>query len=482
MRRFLRWSAGILAGIVLVAAVLYLFGLRLVPYGGGFPRLEFTGSASQRDARVDEHRAAQRASASGTVAPPVEAPAPAPASTAAVPSSDPVTSTASSLAASASWPAFRGVRRDGRYDGPIRTEWPAGGLTPLWKQPIGGGHASFAIAGGRAFTIEQRRNQEVVAAYDVMTGRELWTHAWNARFSETLGGEGPRTTPTWHDGVVYALGGEGELRALHEATGKQIWRVNILDAARADNLQWGMSASPLVVGDTIIVLPGGSHGKSVVAYDRRTGEPRWSVLDDTQAYTSPMIATLAGAPQLLVVSASRLMGLQPDTGALLWSQPWQTMQGINAAQPVVLPDDRVFYSSGYSVGAAVFGIQKSGGGFTAAPLWRSPRMKNRFASSVYHDGHIYGFDEGIFACIDAETGEQKWKGGRYGYGQVILAGDRLIVLSEDGELVLLRATPERHDELSSFPAISGKTWNPPAAADGILLVRNASQMAAFRIN
>jgi outer membrane protein assembly factor BamB len=192
-----------------------------------------------------------------------------------------------------------------------------------------------------------------------------------------------------------------------------------------------------------------------------------------------MLATIAGAKQLLVASASRVMGLQPDSGALLWSHPWQTMQGINAAQPIVLPDDRVFYSSGYSVGAAVFNIEKTATGFTATPVWRSTRMKNRFASSVYHDGYIYGFDEGIFACIDAATGEQRWKGGRYGYGQVILAGDRLIVLSEEGELVLLRATPERHDELATFAAISGKTWNPPALANGILLVRNASEMAAF---
>jgi outer membrane protein assembly factor BamB len=174
------------------------------------------------------------------------------------------------------------------------------------------------------------------------------------------------------------------------------------------------------------------------------------------------------------------MGLTPDRGNLLWAYPWETMSDINAAQPIVLPDDRVYVSSGYGVGAAMFQVTKGDDGtFTVRELWRNTRMKNRFASAVLVNGHIYGFDESIFACIDAATGDQKWKGGRYGYGQVLAVDDHLIVLSEEGELALLRATPERHDELARFPAISGKTWNHPALADGILLVRNASEMAAF---
>ncbi len=180
----------------------------------------------------------------------------------------------------------------------------------MWKKPIGGGRASFAVADGRAFTIEQRRQQEVVAAYDVMTGRELWTSAWQARFSQWMGGgEGPRATPAWADGFVFALGARGELRCLDAATGRLVWRTNILADAGAKNLRWGMAASPLIAGDAVIVLPGGSAGRSVAAYDRRTGKRLWTALDDPQAYVSPMQVTLLGVPQFLVVSARRLVGL-----------------------------------------------------------------------------------------------------------------------------------------------------------------------------
>ena len=283
----------------------------------------------------------------------------------------------------APWPQFRGPHRDGRIRAAIRTDWPASGLTPMWKQPIGGGYASFAVAGGLAFTIEQRRDEEVVAAYDVMTGREIWTQKWKARFSETMGGDGPRATPTWHDGRLYALGATGEFAALDAATGRPLWRTNILRDARASNLQWGMAASPLIVGDTVVVLPGGSNGKSVVAYDRLTGEPRWSAQSDGQAYASPMSVVLADTRQLLVVTGSRVMGLTPDAGELLWAYPWQTMSDINVAQPIVYLDDRVYISSGYGVGAAMLQITKGdGGAFSVKELWRNTRMKNRFASSV----------------------------------------------------------------------------------------------------
>ena len=466
MRRILIWLLRIGAALGVVFAILYFgFGLRLVPYGGGFPRLEFTGSDAERASRLEQHRSQQR-----TIAPvsAVTSPQPPPAST---------------DAALNRWPEFRGVARDGRYLGPIRTEWPAEGLTPIWKQPIGGGYASFAIVDGRAFTIEQRRGEEVVAAYDVASGREIWTHGWTARFSETLGGEGPRATPTWHDGRIYALGATGELRCLDAGSGQQIWRTNILHDAAGANLTWAMAASPLVVDDTVVVLPGGGNGKSVIAYDRVTGRIRWRALDDRQAYTSPMLATVSGVRQILFASATRVMGISPTDGALLWSHPWQTMSDINAAQPIVIDDRRVFFSSGYGVGGAVLEISGTPGPpstkFTVREVWRNSRMKNRFASSVLHDGHIYGFDESIFGCVDAATGALKWKGGRYGYGQVLLAGGHLIVLTEEGELALVRATPDGHDELAKFPAISGKTWNHPAIAGGILLVRNSTEMAAF---
>ncbi len=380
------------------------------------------------------------------------------------------------------WPDFRGPHRDGRYaETPIRTDWPRGGLPQLWKQPIGLGYASFVAAGGRAFTIEQRRGQEVVAAYDVETGREVWTNSWDAAFTEGMGGDGPRATPTYHEGRVYALGAIGELRCLDARSGALIWRRDILRENGASNLQWGMSASPLIVDDRVIVLPGGRSGRSVVAYDKSTGEPLWHALDDQAGYTSPMVVTLGGVRQLLVVTASRAVGLAVDDGRLFWEFPWETSMGINVAQPLLLGGDRVFLSAGYDHGAAVVEVDPQRGSLCGAHVWENNRMKNKFTSSVLQSGYIYGLDEAILACIDAATGELKWKGGRYGYGQVLLAGDHLIVLTEDGEVVLVQATPERHVELARFPAIDGKTWNHPVIAGGRLLVRNLQEMAAFDI-
>ena len=473
LRRILKAAAIIVLSLVMIGLGLYLLGLRVVLDGGGSPHLRFVESADARAAAVARHRESQRAQ---PVAPaPVAAPSPG-----VVAPTAPARAPAETAAAAPYWTDFRGPGRDGHYrERPIRTAWPAQGLTPVWKQPVGGGYASFVVAGGRAFTIEQRRDQEVVAAYDVPTGREVWTNQWPAAFSELLGGDGPRATPTWSDGRVYALGALGELRCLDEATGRTLWRINILEDNGATNVQWGMSASPLIVDDTVVVLPGGPNGRSVVAYDRRTGGRVWSALDDRQAYSSPMLVTLGGVRQILALSASRLMGLTPENGRMLWEHPWVTQFDINAAQPLVVGPDRVFISSGYGVGAAVLELARSGDAFTVREVWRNIRMKNQFTSSVLHEGFVYGLDEAILACVDVATGDLKWKGGRYGYGQVMLASGHLIVLTEDGDMALVRATPERHEELVRFAVLDGKTWNHPAMSGGYLLVRNLKDMAAF---
>jgi outer membrane protein assembly factor BamB len=380
------------------------------------------------------------------------------------------------------WTNFRGPRRDGHYtEMAISTPWPATGPPRLWRKPVGGGYASFVIASGKAFTIEQRRNQEVVAAYDMKTGGEMWSHGWDGNFQESMGGDGPRATPTWDDGLLYALGAEGELRCLDAATGRRIWSKNILRENGASNLTWGMSAAPLVVGEKLIVLPGGPNGKSVVAYNKKTGEPVWHSLSDKTAYTSPMLVTLAGKEQLLVVTGQRAVGLTVEDGTLLWEYPWTTSYDINAAQPVMVGPDKLILSAGYGHGAALLQVVQNGGSFKVNRIWENNRMKNKFTSSVLHEGHIYGLDEAILACVNAGTGELAWKGGRYGYGQVALADGHLIVIAEDGDLALVRATPERHDEVVRFSAIKGKTWNHPAIANGVLLVRNTTEMSAFQL-
>ena len=409
----------------------------------------------------------------------------------AVPSPSPSASVAASPGQTASAPAapsrnywtnFRGPKRDGRYDeATVSTNWPSTGLPVVWKQPVGVGYASFVVADGKAYTIEQRRSQEVVAAYDLNNGHELWTQKWNAEFTDSTG-DGPRSTPTWDQGRLYALGATGELRCLDANSGAVIWGKNILNDNSAKNLPWAMAASPLIVDDKVIVLPGGGNGKSVVAYNKNTGAPVWKALGDPQAYVSPMLVELAGRRQIVVVSSYRVVGLAPENGALLWSYPWDTDMGINVSQPIMVDKNRFFISSGYGKGAALVEVKGSGDSFTASTVWENKNMKNKFNSSVLHNGYVYGLDEGILVCLDVNTGERKWKEGRYGYGQVVLAGNHLIVTSDQGDLALVNASPDKYTEVARFSAVQGQTWNYPAIANGKLLVRNSNEMAAFDIS
>ncbi len=382
------------------------------------------------------------------------------------------------------WTDFRGPNRDGHYDEtPILTNWPATGLRELWREPIGGGYGSFVIADGLAFTIEQRRESEVAAAYDVATGREVWTNGWAGMFQESLGGDGPRATPTYKEGKLYVQGAEGEFRCLEAATGKLIWSKNILADNGTGNLTYGMASSPLIVTDKVIVQAGGQNGKSVAAYDKLTGKPVWKSLDDSPAYSSPMAVNLAGQRQLLIATEKRVVGLAIEDGRLLWEHPWVVkLNNRNIAQPVVLSSNRFFISAGYGTGCEAVEISKGDAGFSARTVWKNTFLKNKFSSSVFWQGYIYGLDEDMLTCLRADTGERQWKDGRYGYGQLLLADGYLIILSGEGELALVKAAPERHVELARFSAIHGKTWNHPAIADGKLLVRNAVEMACFDLS
>lgn len=433
------------------------------------------GSNEAHYAELEQHREKQAAEATPAVA---ESPSPSPSATVAAspsPGAEPAPTRNY-------WTNFRGPKRDGRYDETtVSTNWPANGLPVIWKQPVGVGHSSFVIAGGKAYTIEQRRSQEVVAAYDVTNGHELWSQKWSAQYNDSTG-DGPRATPTWDQGRIYALGATGELRCLDANNGAVIWGKNILTDNQASNLQWAMAASPLIVDDKVIVLPGGTSGKSVVAYNKNTGAAVWKVLNDTQAYVSPMLVDLAGRRQIVVVSASRVVGLAPEDGALLWKYPWDTDMGINVSQPIMVDRNRFFISSGYGKGAALIEVKGSGNSFDATAIWENKNMKNKFNSSVLHNGYVYGLDEGIMVCLDVNTGERKWKEGRYGYGQIILAGNHLIVTSDQGEVALVKASPDKYTEVARFAAVEGQTWNYPAIADGRLLVRNSNQMAAFDIS
>ncbi|HKW96112.1 MAG TPA: PQQ-binding-like beta-propeller repeat protein [Bryobacteraceae bacterium] len=458
--------------IVAIFELFYLYGMRIVWDGNFRPYAVTFESPKRHDAQVEQSRARQRA----------EAPALA-ASVAAMiePVRAPVVAPATPRPA-AYWTDFRGPNRDGVYaETDIETAWAATGLPRLWRQPIGAGYASFTVGDGRAYTIEQRRDREAVTAYDVETGREVWAFTYSAAFDEVLGGPGPRATPVYHDGLIYSLGALGDLYCLSARTGKPKWSKNILSDNGANNVHWAMAGSPLIVDDNVIVTPGGMGGKSIVAYKRLTGEPVWRSLNDRAGYTSPLVGTLAARRQIVWISAERAVGLTTEDGKLLWDFPFPAQMDMNCSQPVIVDDSHVFLSSAPGPGAALLEITKSGDTYSARAVWQNNRMKNKFNSSVLYQGYIYGFDEAILACMDAKTGELKWKGGRYGYGQLLLAGGYLVITTEQGDLVLVRATPESHQELARFSAIEGRTWNIPAIDHGLLLVRNASEMACFRL-
>jgi outer membrane protein assembly factor BamB len=330
--------------------------------------------------------------------------------------------------------------------------------------------------------LEQRGENEAIVCYDIDTGHERWRYAYPAHFAETLGGEGPRSTPTISQGEVFSLGAKGMLVCLNGSTGKPKWSVNILEGN--DNIIWGMAGSPLVYDRVVVVNPGAQNkstsGKALVAYDRSTGKPVWSAGDRRAGYSSPMLATIAGTRQIVLFDGQGLGGYDAKTGKELWQFKWdETLNGINVAQPLILENDRVFISSGYGIGCALVQVSRSGDQWSATQVWKNKAMRCRFNNPVVYKGDIYGLDEGLLVCLDPNTGQRKWREGRYGHGQLLLSGDLLVILSETGQLALVEANPQRYRELGSFPAIEGKTWNYLALMDGKAFVRNHLEMACY---
>ena len=306
----------------------------------------------------------------------------------------------------------------------------------------------------------QRREKEALVAYDLQTGSEVWVHDWTGEFHDYYSEGGPRTTPVYSDGKVYPLGAVGTLRCVEVATGKLVWSREILAENHADPPGYAIAASPLILGEKIIVLSSAGHGHSVLCFDKQDGKPKWSALDDVTGYASPVQVELCGEGQLIVCCETRTLGLNPSDGKVLWEYLWHVKsKQLPIAQPVLFGTNRFMLSAGYFTGCAAVEVDRNQNGFTTRKIWQNSNLKNKFTSSVYRHGYIYGLDEDILTCLDAATGERKWKDGRYGYGQVLLAGDYLIVSGGAGELALVKATPERHEELARFQAINGKTWN-----------------------
>lgn len=369
---------------------------------------------------------------------------------------------------------FLGPKRDGIVPGvKLSADFSKHPPKELWRRPVGGGYASCAIAGGLAVTIEQRAEEEVVVAYDFKTGDERWIRSYPGHFKERLGGNGPRATPTIADSEVFALGAGGILAALDLATGTEKWKTNILHDADAPNITWGMCGAPLVVGDKVIVNPGGSKDHGIVAYDRKTGKPLWHAGNTKAAYATPVLAIIAGQEMVLILDSAGVAGHHLASGTELWRHPFPTFNGINVAQPLALPDDRVFISAGYDAGSITLQIKKDGEKWSATPIWQNKRLKSKFSSAIYHEGYLYGMDDGIMACIDAKTGKRTWKAGRYGHSQILLRDKMIIIMGEAGDLILVAADPKAHRELARKPMLpGGKAWNAPALAGNMLLLRN----------
>jgi outer membrane protein assembly factor BamB len=378
------------------------------------------------------------------------------------------------------WPGFRGPNRDDVITGVrIRTDWASAPPQELWHRAVGPGWSSFAVGDGLIYTQEQRGEREIVSCYDAKSGTPVWSHQDNARFWEANAGAGPRATPALHEGRVYTFGATGILNALDATTGTVIWTRNAASDTGIKVPGWGFSSSPLVVGDLVVVATAGR----LAAYDLAAGSPRWLSENGGASYSSPQLLTIGGVPQIVLLSHSGATSFAPADGAVLWKHSWP---GVPILQPALTADGGVLITTGGDSGAMGtrrLAVTHGPTGWTANEVWTSTGLKPYFNDLVVHNGHAFGFDGGILACIDLQDGKRKWKGGRYGHGQLLLLADQdlLLVLSEEGELALVAATPDQFNEIARVPAIEGKTWNHPVLARDMLLVRNGEEMVAFRL-
>ncbi|HYP26353.1 MAG TPA: PQQ-binding-like beta-propeller repeat protein [Blastocatellia bacterium] len=380
--------------------------------------------------------------------------------------------------AGADWPGFRGPNRDSVVRGVrIATDWSASPPVELWRRPIGPGWSSFAVRGDRLYTQEQRGEDEVVTCYSVTTGEPVWVHRDAARFWESNAGAGPRGTPTLSDGRVYTFGATGILNVLNADDGSVVWSRNAASDTKTKVPGWGFASSPLVVGNVVVVATAGT----LAAYDLATGEPRWFGPKGGGGYSSPHRVTIDGVTQIVLMCGTGAVSVAPADGKLLWQHP--SPPGTRIVQPALTADGDLLVSDGDGSDMHRIAVAHGASEWTVEERWASAGLKPNFNDFVVHNGHAYGFDSSTLACIDVENGEHKWEGESYGYGQLVLLPDQdlLLVLSEKGELALVRAAPEQFTELARFPAIQGKTWNHPVLVGDTLLVRNSEEMAAFRL-
>jgi outer membrane protein assembly factor BamB len=381
------------------------------------------------------------------------------------------------------WPGFRGSDRTGRQSGSnLSTDWTKTPPKELWKIPVGPGWSSFVVAGDLLFTQEQRGAQECVSCYVASTGKEVWITDVESRFDDPLGGPGPRSTPTLSDGKLYAMGAEGWLQCLDPKNGEVVWKQDVREVAECKAPMWGFSSSPLIVDDLVVVYAGGSGDKGILAFDKLSGELVWSAATGEFSYASPQICSILDETLLVLLSNTGATFLDPTSGEERMDYDWKH-DGYRSLQPQMINKELILIPTGNGTGTRSLRFFKADDGIQAAEEWTSMKLKPDFNDIVTYQDHIYGFDGLIFTCVETATGKRKWKGGRYGKGQVVLLEDQglLVVASEKGEAILLSATPDSHQELAKFQAVEGKLWNHPVIVGNRLYIRNAEQAACYEL-
>lgn len=394
------------------------------------------------------------------------------------------------------FPQFLGPKRDLSVAGvKLDPDWSANPPVEVWRQPIGAGWSGFVVVNGYAVTMEQRRTEELVTCYHLETGKLQWAHTTPTRYEHFMGGVGPRSTPTIHQGRVYALGATGKFHCLEGATGKPVWSRDLLQEFgltpkdEHELVLYGRSNSPLIVEDLVIVPAGGPREGarwSLAAFHQDNGALVWKGGDHNISHSSPAYAVLAGVPQILSVNENQVSGHDPKTGKQLWEFDWPgiTSADANNSQAVPLPPDRVFVSKGYSAGAKLVRlVPQEDGTFKVKNIYHKPRsMRTKLTNVTIKDGYVYGLSDGILECMELETGRTIWREGRYSHGQILRVDDLLLVLSEDGELSLVQATPDSPNHvLGSVQALEGQTWNNLALYGEFLLVRNGREAVCYRL-
>lgn len=381
--------------------------------------------------------------------------------------------------ADANWPQWRGPNRDGiSKETGLLKQWPADGPPLVWKATgAGGGYSSLSISNGKLYTMGLRGDREFVVAFDVTTGKEAWATPHGKAFHNDQG-DGPRGTPTIDGDRVYALGGNGDLTALDARSGKIIWTKNVLSEFGGSNITWGISESPLVLGNKLLVNAGGPNA-SIVALNKSDGSLIWKSQSDKAGYSSAIPVDINGVTQVVFFTGQRAVGLDAKDGRLLWEYAKPSNRVANAATPIARAN-RIFISSDYGTGGGVVEIKPDN---KAEEIWFSTSMKNHHSSSVLIGDHLYGFSSSILTAMKFDTGEMAWRDRSVGKGSLVYADGHLYLLSENGVVGLVEANPTGYKEKGRFriQQSSRPTWTHPVVAGGRLYLRDQDTIYAFDV-